>query len=324
MITPKVPNRRLNATAALQAAFDEAAETGEPIAMSGTYITNAPLYLHGGHIIGQLTNHSGDWGNTSYTDKGNSVIYNKSLGHAIVATKSGDRCPSIENLAIVCQHSVLSQGLSAAAKKQSENDAAIYVTGTNTALTMRNVIAVNANVGLHLGRYTREHFIDHVTLRSCRRAGIYTPLPTNVPDCRFRDIYIPGSQLPDYVANPPATTIQPIGIDGVPNSSKWHGMTLVESCVTGVRIGVALNQYFADLFIDDSKGVGVELADPYPGVLYSKELTFGRYHYQSAIPNGKMFFGTKTSAPTRVGLFAASVCAAGATLSQSNLKPPVL
>ena len=270
MITPYIPDRRQDAGPALQLAFDQSSKTGEPVQLSGTYIVNATLYLRGGHIIGQLSGNTDNWGNTSYTDKGNAVIYSRANGDALQIMADA----AIHNLAITCQHATL---------KASSLASAIRVSGQRTALAANNILLDRANVGLTLEALTGEHDIENLHIRSPRYKGIYCPSPTTIVDSWFTKTYIAGIQYQDYTANPPPTAPLLVGIDGLPAASKWHGPTLIESCKTGIRCGVILDQYFADLKIDDSLGVGIELAPPFGGGLYAQELCITNFHFQASV-----------------------------------------
>ena len=62
MIIPKQPDRRLDATAALQSAFDESTKTGDYVFLEGYYKTTKPLVISGADVRGTFTHAgSGNW-----------------------------------------------------------------------------------------------------------------------------------------------------------------------------------------------------------------------------------------------------------------------
>ena len=316
MITPNIPNRRVDATAALQAAFDQSSLTGEPVALSGTYVTKSTIFARGAYIIGQLSNHSGSWGNASFTDKGNAAIYYKGKTDAVICTMAPDtKQPCIENLAVICSHATVGA--------VSRLTAGIIAAGNRCALTMRNVLINGANVGLYLDTSTCEHYIDHLTIRSPRVYGLYTPNNSTVVDCRFRDIYIAGKQYEDFEPKPAALVPPIAGIFGVPASSSFHGRTIIESFPTAIKTGAVLNQYFDDLFIDNSLGVGIELGEQYNDTLWAKQFDVGRLHFQAGVKMAKVWTWPSKRRPfVKIGAMLSSISEHGASLDLNNIQPP--
>ena len=316
MITRDGPRRRVGAEADRQAACGRSSLSGEPVALSGTYITKSTLFLRGAHVIGQLSNHSGSWGNNSFTDKGNSAIYYKGRYDAIICSLAADtKQPCIENLAVICSHATMGA--------VDTFSAGIFVFDKRCALTMRNVLIHGANTGLYLGPSTCEHYIDHLTIKSPRSYGIYTVSSHTVVDCRFRDIYIAGKQYEDFEPKPAALGTPIAGIYGVPASSSFHGRTIIESFPTAIKTGAVLNQYFDDLFIDNSLGVGIELGEQYNDTLWAKQFDVGRLHFQAGVKMAKVWtWPTKRRPFVKVGSHLNSINLAGASLDLNSIQPP--
>ncbi len=314
-IIPNVPDRHLDATAALQAALDQSGKTGEPVKLAGTYVTKSTLTVAGSIIVGQLASHSGNWGPAVlFTSTGSATIYAQHGGDVLVCKPGpATTMPNIRDLAIVAFHS----------SQRAPFAAGISVTGARTCLTADNLLVDGAGIGLLFGRGTSEHRISKVTVRSARSVGIRFEDGIQTPDCWFRDIYVTGVQHPDYVANPPATGPLPVGIDGLPCSSAFYGRTLVEWAQTAVRTGRVLNTYFDDLMIDACLGTGIEVSEPYPSKDYLKELSISRLHMQASVPSCVpwKWAGTGLSKTTvRVGADRYSTIAPGSWVN-SALRP---
>lgn len=313
MITPNITNRKVPCTAAIQAALDESELTGEPVHLRGTLVTDAPLYVRGANVVGYLGNHSGNWGNPSFTPLGNTAIYAKHGQTVFVCSTSAKtgRSPSIRDLAVVCFHSSANPSPGINPRLQP----AIRCHGRRSALNLSNILIDAPGIGIELATTTCEHKWDGVTIRSPRTAGVRVEDNSTVVDCRFRDIHISGTQHNDYVPNAPDESRHrcPVGWDGLPASSVWHGRTLIEHCTTGIRTGTVLNQYLADCMIEVSQ-IGIEVGEAYPPPEYLRRLEFGRLHLQASLGFEAIPFtygGKKTKTTVQVGSFVTSKTAQG-------------
>ncbi len=188
---------------------------------------------------------------------------------------------------------------------------------------MCNVIVHGANVGLSLDTSTCEHYIDHLTIKSPRAYGIYTANNQTVVDCRFTQIYIAGKQYKDFEPSPAALGTPIAGIYGVPASSSFHGRTIIESFPTAIKTGVVLNQYFDDLFIDNSLGVGIEFGESYNNTLWAKQFDIGRLHFQAGVKMAKVWtWPTKRRPFVKIGNMLSSISESSASLDPNNIQLP--
>jgi len=314
-IVPAISDRRLDATTALQSAFDESGKTGEPVTLRGFYWTSQPLQLRGGTIDGQLESFALNWTAEQYASVGNAVIYAKHAGDALVLSNhpTTSRAPVVRGLAIVCFHQ----------SRKALDSAGIRVT-SKTAPTVTKALVDAAGVGILLEGGSLQHRFNDVYIRSPRTAGIRTLQNSTVGDGRFDNVYVNGRQHPDYVPNPPETPPTPVGIDGVPISSSWHGRTLVEECVVAVRTGTVLNQYFDDLMVE-ALDTGIEVGSPYARPEYLRELHIARLHLQAG--PGKTcvawrWAGTNPQVKTTVRLGQYSLSAvSGGSWPNASLRP---
>ncbi len=325
MIYPNLPDRRADATDALQAAFDQSGKTGECVVLSGFYRTSRTLFLHGANVVGvQPINRSMNYGAEHYNIIGNATIH-AVHGYPVIVAEchpQSYRAPVLQSLVLVCYHQ------SNKGQRTVVDTPCIQVKSGvgKSPLVARNLIIDAAGVGILLEANTGQHIFEDIMIKSSRAAGIRTLSNHTVVDSWFRSIYITGLSHPDYTdATKTPVPPTPVGIDGIPASSSFHDRTLIEHCDLGIRTGTVLNQHFADLFIDDVLRSGIEVNDAYTAKDYLKAMTIQRLHMQTGTEAGArapwLFSGRGPGKPT-VAISSAHYSTRGAgTWTDPKIRP---
>lgn len=271
MITPKLTDRKSDATDALQAAFDESAKTGDYVFLEGYFRVSKPLSIIGADVRGTFTHAGG--GNWS-CDPGSSVgparidVNHGGAGITVATNIPTGRSGRLCGVAVVS--SVLANGNPLAA--------CIWCTGSDTVL--RDIHLDAPGIGIVYASNTSRHVGERIYIRSPRTGGIQFVQNTTIPDCVFRDVYVNGRQHPEYAK--PSAPLSPAAwaVSGLPVSSGFYGRTLFEECNTLLITGSPINTYIEDLRCEVAS-VGIEVGRPYLGTSYAKELHINRLHMQA-------------------------------------------
>ena len=273
MIIPKVPDRRLDATAALQSAFDESTKTGDYVFLEGYYKTTKPLVISGADVRGTFTHAgSGNWSCEIGSPVGPARI---DIGHGgtglILSTN-----PATGRSARLCGVAIVSSVLAFEAPSAT----CLSILGHDTVL--RDIHLDAPGIGIVYAANTARHIGERIFIRSPRTGGIQFNQNTTIPDCLFRDIYINGRQHPEYAKPVLPTPSAAWAINGLPVSSGFYGRTLLEDCSTLLFTGSPINTYIEDLRME-LLSVGIEIGRPYTGTNYAKELHINRLHMQAVV-----------------------------------------
>jgi len=272
MITPKLADRKLDATAALQSAFDESAKTGDYVLLEGYFKVTRPLIISGADVRGTFAHAGG--GNWS-CDVGAAVgptridVNHGGPGFTLATNSATGRSARLCGVAIVS--SVLAHDAPSAV--------CLSIIGHDTVL--RDVHLDAPGIGILYSPNTARHVGERLYIRSPRTGGIQFNSNTTIPDCLFRDIYINGRQHPEY-AKPSAPTPRAAwALHGLPVSSGFYGRLLLEECDTLLHTGSPINTYIEDLRCE-ILNVGIEIGRPYTGANYARELHINRLHMQAS------------------------------------------
>lgn len=272
MITPKVPDRKSDATSALQSAFDESTKTGDYVFLEGYFRVSKPLSIIGADVRGTFTHAGG--GNWS-CDPGSSVgparidVNHGGTGVVMTTNTLTGRSPRLCGVAFVCS-ALANNALLAPC---------LSINGHDTVL--RDIHMDAPGVGISYSPNTARHVGERIYIRSPRTGGIQFIQNTTIPDCLFRDIYVNGRQHPEYAKPSEPTAPAAFGIMGLPVSSGFYGRMLLEECNTLLRTGSPINTYIEDLRLE-LLAVGIEIGRPYTGASYAKELHINRLHMQAS------------------------------------------
>lgn len=271
MITPKLTDRKADATTALQAAFDESARTGDYVFLEGYFKVTNTLNIIGARVVGTLDNFDGNWS----ADYGSPVgptridaLHGKTAFYLGLNSQTG-RPATLRGIGLV--HAAITNNAPAAI--------GVQVAGNGTMI--QDVHIDGSGIGMMFNSSTARHKVKHVYIRSPRTGGMLFQQNTTISDCRFEDIYVNGRQRQEYgTVNVPIPSAAAYGIDGLPVSSGFYDRTLIEECNTLLRTGGPINTYIEDLRLE-LLSVGIEVGRPYLGTNYSKELHIHRLHMQA-------------------------------------------
>ena len=319
MIIPKINDRKnINeVTAALQAAFDDAANKDEPVLLTGKYITNKPLTARGVQIVGAQTlgAHRCNWSGIDsliWSGQGPAVIYGQHSGDILtLGLSAANRPSSIQSVGFVGYHET----------NKNPVGAGIRLLGDSVkqpGYQIQDVVTLYCGVGLSIDPFVMGCRINDVSLFSSRTAGLQCLRPVNTTDNDFGGrVYISGLQRPDIGSAKTAAKYAPFGIQALPVSSRFNGTLLVEDSAVMIHAPVVCNQKIATAFLDHVQGVGLEVGNGYSDTQYSSELYFGSMHMQAPIEPTQVdavrFIGTLNGprATLTATHFATSNCGAG-------------
>lgn len=280
MIIPKIPNRK-DATAALQAAFDESAATGDQVCLEGAYTVRDTLYLRGAKLAGTLVNFASNWTTSEGQAVGPTTIYARHAKDVFETSFNPDtgRQPVILGTAIVGFSLELGnpEAVSIISKAQGSGPK-----DGGTALVMERVLLDGPGIGIRLDYGSKQMHWSNIYIRSPRTGGILCDSRNYaISDGIFNNIYVNGKQRQPYGTATLTLPQTQYGIKGLPNAGLWMGRTLIEECASAIETGWLIDSYFHYLKIEALR-TGICVNQPYIGDNLSSELHIDTLHMRAA------------------------------------------